>query len=142
MTEKMKDSIRKAAHSLGVGKLMYYLAKEKGWKEEKCQEMFVLGYLHDVGYEFTDNEYHALTGAEILAFSDYKYCKEIMFHGSLQKSFCSEELDLLNIADLHIDSNGNFVSIRRRLKDIAERYGIMSSQHKTAYLLAKQLKQI
>lgn len=42
--------------------------------EKELQELFVLVYNHDIGYEFVDNNLdHGILGGEILKESNYKY---------------------------------------------------------------------
>ena len=54
-------------HCLAVARLMYEMAVEKGWQESKCQEMFLLGYVHDIGYEFSEEQLnHPIVGARLL----------------------------------------------------------------------------
>ena len=50
-----------------------------------------------------------------------------------------EELMLLDVADMLIDSCGVRVEATERLEDILRRYGIESMQYKGAKLLAKEL---
>lgn len=127
-------------HSLEVARLMKETASDKGWSKEKCEEMFILGYLHDVGYEFAEQQCdHASIGGEILKSQGYKYWKEVSYHGKLEVDYSSEELDMLNMADMRIDSSGNDVGVAMRLEDIATRYGKESTQFVEAELLAKKL---
>lgn len=107
-------------HIMAVARLMKESAEKVGLDK---QEMFTLGLLHDIGYEFGDSEEHHLLGAEILKKQNYKYYKEILYHGKPNTNFNSIAFDLLNYADMHIDKQGNFVSFDDRLKDIAERRG-------------------
>ena len=127
-------------HSLEVARLMKETAADKGWSKQKCEEMFILGYLHDVGYEFSEQQCdHASIGGEMLRNQGYKYWKEVSCHGKLDVDYSSEELDMLNMADMRIDSKGNDVGVDMRLEDIATRYGKDSRQFVEAELLAKKL---
>ncbi|MBQ8234247.1 MAG: hypothetical protein IJZ36_01525, partial [Bacilli bacterium] len=38
-------------HCYSVGKRMYTQAKKMGYTEDFCRDMFVLGNIHDIGYE-------------------------------------------------------------------------------------------
>ena len=69
----------------------------------------------------------------------YKYWKEVSYHGKLEVDYSSEELDMLNMADMRIDSKGNDVGVEKRLEDIATRYGKASMQFIEAELLAKKM---
>lgn len=54
-------------HILGVAKKAYSLAKEMGYTENSARRMFMLGWVHDVGYEFLEApEEHPNVGAEML----------------------------------------------------------------------------
>lgn len=60
-------------HSLAVARKMVSIGKNKGLSEEQLQELFILGYNHDIGYEFGTNENHNIIGGNILKQSNYKY---------------------------------------------------------------------
>ena len=65
-------------HSLEVARLMKKSAEDAGWNKQKCEEMFVLGFLHDIGYEFAEQQCdHASVGGEMLKNQGYKYWKEV-----------------------------------------------------------------
>ena len=83
----------KQKHIFNVARLMKENAPKIGLDAE---EMFTLGYLHDIGYEF-DSENHHLTGAKIMEGQGYKYVKEILYHGFPDVEYHSLELDLLNL---------------------------------------------
>lgn len=128
-------------HSLSVGKLMYQLSKNKGWLEEKCQDMFILGYLHDIGYEFSENQNeHPKKGGLLLKQQNYPYWQEVYYHGLIDIEYKSKELDLLNYADMSIDSKGNNVGFLKRLEDIEIRYGVDSKQYKDARKIVETLR--
>ena len=124
-------------HTLAVAKLMKDNATKYGLDEE---EMFTLGMLHDIGYEFIDGEKHAEIGGEILKKQNYKYYKEVLFHGVVNCEYKSKELDLLNFADMHINLKGNFVSFNERLEDIKTRRGENSPQYINSKLIILELK--
>lgn len=127
-------------HSLEVARFMKKSAMDTGWTKQKCEEMFVLGLLHDIGYEFAEQQCdHASVGGEILKNQGYKYWQEVFYHGKLDVEFISEELTMLNIADMHVDSSGKKVTVAFRLKDICERYGVESIQYREAKELAEKL---
>ena len=115
-------------------------AEDAGWNKQKCEEMFVLGFLHDIGYEFAEQQCdHASVGGEMLKNQGYKYWKEVSCHGKLDVEYISEELTMLNIADMSIDSTGKEVGASARLSDIASRYGIDSKQYIEAEQLARKI---
>jgi len=127
-------------HSIEVARMMVELSEKAGWSPTKCQEMFLLGYVHDIGYEFAENQCdHADIGAKILKEQGYKYWQEVALHGKIDSSYESEELRMLNIADMSVDSHGIRVGAKRRLEDIAERYGVKSKQYLEAVQLANKI---
>lgn len=42
-------------HSYGVANKMVETGKKIGLKDEELQDLFVLGFNHDIGYEYTEN---------------------------------------------------------------------------------------
>ena len=110
-------------HIFGVARLMKQFCIENNFDEKYCEEMFSLGMLHDIGYEFSEHADHNFVGGELLKRQNYKYYNEVMFHGVPDSTYSSKELDILNFADMHIDGKGNFVSFDERLDDIKNRRG-------------------
>ena len=43
-------------HIWAVAELMEKYGKERNFSEEKCRELYVLGLLHDVGYQFLEEK--------------------------------------------------------------------------------------
>jgi len=121
-------------HSLAVANKMVEL--NNGTDKEN---VFLIGYLHDIGYDFLENRndtsIHNKIGGEILKKSRFKYWKEVYYHGDLNPEYKSDYLNLLNTADMMIDSKGNDVGFNKRLEDIMCRYGDSSE----VYIKAKQL---
>lgn len=117
----MKEiEISRVKHSFMVGKLMEEIAQELNWPNPR--QMFILGYLHDVGRKWqTEKDEHEKIGGNELKLCNYKYWQEVKYHSSF-KDYNSEELDLLNYADLHVDKDGKIVSIAERLADWKTRY--------------------
>lgn len=83
-------------HILGVARRCREIAEEKGYNADGQRQAFLLGWLHDVGYEFGENEDHAKTGAAMLVENgddlakvsigngggnDYPYAREVYYHG-------------------------------------------------------------
>ncbi len=128
----------KLAHIMAVARLMTEKAELVGLDK---QEMFVLGLVHDIGFEFGGSDTHHQVGAEILKKQNYKYWQEVLHHGKPSQEFQSKALDLLNYADMHIDKMGNYVSFEDRLKDIASRRGEDSPHYKNSKIVIKQLKE-
>ena len=135
----MDITLDRLKHSLGVANKMRELAKDKA--EVDSNDAFILGLLHDIGYQFTENTgEHAKVGGEVLRNQGYKYWKEVYYHGISQEDFESTMLQLLNYADMTIGPTGNELTIEERILDISNRYGKGSIQEETAIALAKQLK--
>ena len=83
-----------------------------------------------MGYEFADNNLdHGIVGGEILKESNYKYWKEVYYHGNPDTEYQSLYLSILNEADMQIDKYGNDVGYKKRLEDIKNRYGEESQQY-------------
>ena len=122
---------------------MYKYGKERGFSLDKCNELYTLGLVHDIGYAFLeekDYEKHEIVGGEVLKKQGYKFWKEVYYHGVTNSPYQSEYLDLLNLADMHIDYIGNYVSFDERLQDISKRYNKKIEELKS-FKLAKELKQ-
>lgn len=114
-------------HIFGVAELLKQTAIKNNYTSKEIEELFTLGLVHDIGYEFLepkDYSKHNKVGGEILKNQGYKYWQEVYFHGEANSPYQSKFLDLLNFADAHIDGYGNYVSFEDRLKDISKRYNI------------------
>lgn len=130
-------------HILGVARRAYAIAKERGHNEEFARKMFMAGWLHDVGYEFSEKQdQHPYEGARLirLAVEDgwhepahvlLSVEKVVKEHGRYTEKV-TEEYVILNMADMLTDPKGNKVSVMQRLDDIKERYGEYSDQYLTA----------
>src|SRR5574344_619152 len=128
-------------HSIAVARKMVEIGKDNNLIEENIKDLFVLGFIHDIGYEFGNNSNHNLIGSDILKNNGYKYWKEIYYHGKMQKTYKSVYLDILNSADMQIDKLGNDVGFDKRIEDIKNRYGKDSSVYREAVLLVKNIKE-
>lgn len=128
-------------HSLAVARKMVDIAKSKRLSEEDIKNCFTIGYNHDIGYEFTINGInHNIIGGEILKNSNFKYWKEIYYHGEINIEYKSLYLDILNQADMQIDKYGNDVGYYKRLEDIKNRYGEDSEIYNKCYSLVNEIK--
>ena len=127
-------------HSLAVARKMVEIGKKYNLNDEQLQELFTLGYNHDIGYEFGNNENHRIIGGNILKASNYKYWQDVYHHGEITSEYHSMYLDILNQADMQIDKYGNDVGYDNRLKDIKARYGKNSNIYKKAEILIDNLK--
>lgn len=139
----MKITENRLKHSHAVAVKMKEFATEKTVLfPVSPYEAFILGMLHDIGYEFVNEQQeHANAGGNILKEQGYKYWQEIYYHGIPQTDYDSVMLRLLNYVDMITGPNGTYMSIDDRIKDIAERYGDDSWQVKEAIELAAQMKE-
>lgn len=107
---------------------------------ETAEDMFVLGILHDMGYEVEANpEGHAKRGGELLKRQGYIYWREVYHHGDVYAAYSSEALDLLNFCDMSVNSNGEDVGTKDRLLEIFHRYGENSYQYKNAKIIIERI---
>ena len=58
-------------HSYAVANKMVELGKERKLSNEQLKELFVLGYLHDIGYQYGTNENHNEIGGNLLKENNY-----------------------------------------------------------------------
>lgn len=130
-------------HSLAVARKMMEIAKERNLNDEQIRICFLIGYNHDIGYEFAPNGFnHNKAGGEILKNIGFKYWREIYYHGDLNPNYESIYLNILNQADMQVDRYGNFVSYNERLEDIKNRYGENSDIYKNCFQLIKKIKHL
>ena len=128
-------------HSISVGRKMIELGKKHNLSEEELRDLFLLGYNHDIGYEFADNGFnHNVISGEILKEIGFKYWKEVYYHGEPNAEYKSFYLQLLNAADMQIDKYGNDVGFDERLKDIKNRYGVNSMQYQKSKQIVDKIK--
>lgn len=72
--------------------------------------------------------------------NNYKYWREIYYHGDTNSEYTSLFLEILNRADMQIDKYGNDVGYDKRLEDIKNRYGEKSKTYLDAKLLIEKLR--
>ena len=70
-------------HSIAVARKMVEIGQNYNLNNQQLQELFVLGYNHDIGYEYGNNENHRVIGGNILKHNNYKYWKEIYYQNFL-----------------------------------------------------------
>ena len=129
-------------HILGVARKAKILAdKLKPNNVQYAEDMFLLGMLHDMGYEFMEsNGNHAHIGGEILKRSNYKYWKEVALHGDETVKNMSDELFILNCADMSTGPNGENFTFDERLEEIASRFGKDTNAYKKCVIEAENLR--
>lgn len=129
-------------HSLSVARKMVEIAISYNLTKEEIINCFIIGFNHDIGYEFTNNGInHNIIGGEILRKSGFKFWKEVYYHGIITDEYSSIYLDILNQADMQVDKYGNFVGYEERLKDIENRYGSDSEVYNSCFNLINKLKE-
>lgn len=146
MNENMHIGISETRmkHILGVARKCYALAKAEGFDEEKCRRMFMLGYLHDVGYEFADSRSeHAVVSVNLIdsiGTIDRECIMSILHHGSMVEiTEQSDEWRILVTADMSVDYNGEDIEVSARLAGIRKHYGDNSRQYINSYNVCKYL---
>lgn len=123
-------------HILSVARKCYEIAKKEGFKEDFCRKMWLIGWLHDIGYEFTtEKEKHPDISVELMQnlcidISDINI-NAIKYHGKYPEKI-TDEWRILNMTDMLIDSKGNDVGVMARLEDIEYRFGRYSDIYLTA----------
>lgn len=128
-------------HSLSVARKMVQIGKNLNLNNEQLETCFIIGFNHDIGYEFTNNGInHNKIGGEILKNNNFKYYKEVYYHGDLNPEYESLYLDILNQADMQIDKYGNDVGYNKRLEDIKSRYGENSDTYQRCLRIVEKLK--
>ena len=128
-------------HSISVGRKMVELGKKHNLTEEDLNNLFLLGYNHDIGYEFEKNGVdHNIIGGNLLKENGYKFWKEVYYHGNPDSEYNSLYLDILNEADMQIDKYGNDVGYDKRLEDIKERYGENSKPYICSKMIIDRIK--
>ncbi len=130
------------SHCLAVAKKMKELATDYSDKYPvNPEEAFILGLLHDIGYEFCNEQReHANKGGLLLKNQGYKYWKEVFYHGVPQDEYKSDMLSLLNYVDMITGPDGKYLTVQERIDDIADRYGKESWQVKEAVSLSRMLE--
>ena len=129
-------------HILGVArKSKEFALKFKPENSKFAEDMFLLGMLHDMGYEFMDsNASHAYVGGEILKRNNYQFWSEVSLHGDETVKNMSDELFILNCADMSTGPNGEDFTFDERLEEIASRFGKDADAYKKCVTEAENLR--
>lgn len=125
---------------LGVAREAYILAKRENLTEQECRNAFALGFIHGIGYEFTDTpENHRIVGFEI--FQNLTDLDALKNYGKLHsmESNPSTMARILNAADLNVNAKGEFTTVRGRLAEIETNYGTASNKYRETRQLAELL---
>lgn len=123
-------SENKLKHSIVVARMCQKLAKEKySLSDDYSKSCWVMGYLHDIGYEFIDESElfnhsfasgKAVSGAFCM-FENSEFLNAIIMHDKY-KEMPSYALLIMWEADLRVNKEGKVVSIKERMEDICKRY--------------------
>ena len=129
-------------HILGMARKAKILAdKLKPNNVQYAEDMFLLGMMHDLGYEFIEsNTSHAAIGGEILKRNNYRYWQEVSLHGDEKVDNMSDELFILNSADMSTGPNGEDFTFDERLKEIAQRFGKDAYAYKKCVVEVEKLR--
>lgn len=129
-------------HILGVARKAKILAdKLKPNNVQYAEDMFLLGIMHDLGYEFMEsNASHAAIGGEILKRSGYQYWQEVTQHGDETVDDMTDELFILNCADMSTGPNGENFTFDERLEEIASRFGKDADAYKKCVVEVEKLR--
>ena len=129
-------------HILGVArKCKEYAIKFKPDDNKFAEDMFLLGIMHDLGYEFIEsNASHAAIGGEILKRNNYRYWQEVSLHGDETVENMSDELFILNCADMSTGPSGEDFTFEQRLEEIASRFGKQSQAYQKCVIEIEKLK--
>ena len=129
-------------HSYAVAKKMIEIGKSKNLSDEELQDLYLLGFNHDMAYHFTEfGKDHNIIGGEILKRNGYKYWREVYYHGRITDEYSSLYLKILNQADMQINKYGEDVGYTGRLKDIENRFGKDSSVYNWCRELIDYIKE-
>ena len=108
------------------------------------EDAFVLGFMHDIGYQLLDDHNHDASKHNILGGQfledKFRYWKEVYYHGEVQNEYDSNALFLLNYCDMTTDMRGQDVSMDMRIQDIIKRYGDNSKAYEKACAMKKFLE--
>ena len=130
----------KLKHSIGVARACRQYGKDIHTDEEYCDALFVMGFLHDIGYEKSPDISHpSIGGSMIEAFLKHPEMLEaIKYHGKKFENLSKVDT-ILNTADLTVSYNGKPCTAWERLEGIKKCYGKDSDHYKNARLLADTL---
>lgn len=128
-------------HCYAVGRKMYdYARNVLNRPENYCRELFVLGNIHDMGYEFESTlNGHGLCLSEALK-SSYKYSFALEAHSIESFENAKEELILLYWADATTKGDGTYCTYAERIEDLSKRYGPASKEVELQLKIVQFLK--
>ena len=111
-------------------------------EEDKARSLFTMGLTHDFAYAFVENQTdHEHEGGRILKLSGFDWAEAVFDHGDPDVENWTDELLILNLADMTTSPDGKPTTIGQRLEDIENRYGTNSIQATKARKLTKRIKE-
>ena len=130
-------------HMRGVAYKSYNLAREVfNMEEDTARGLFLMGLVHDFAYAFVENQTdHEHEGGRILELSGFDWAEAVFDHGNPDIENWTDELLILNIADMTTSPDSKPITIGQRLEDIENRYGTDSIQATKARKLTKRIKE-
>lgn len=137
-------SENKLKHMLGVARECRSLARQKDLSEDLCDAMFIMGFLHDIGYEDDESSSHGSVSEELVrSFESHinDCCDAIVAHGLVFDNWSVFD-DVLNRADMTISHTGNKITMEERLEGIKERWGSESVHYRHACEVVNKLKEL
>ena len=127
-------SENKLKHSLGVARKCKEIASIFVPNYE-TNNYFMMGYLHDIGYESNESDEHSAKGYLLclnFGIKDNNYIQAIKLHGSfIPVERMTLEYAILVYSDLTTSYTGEAIPIEDRITSIKERYGENSRQFLT-----------
>ena len=109
-----------------------------GKTEDQARQLYILGFLHDVGYAF-DPADHAHAGGRVLA--DLGFATDAVYdHGDPNVGVMDDDLLIVNAADMTTSPTGAPMRMEDRLRDIGERYGADSPHLACARAVADRIE--
>ena len=137
-------SENKIKHCLGVARACRKIARQKGLSEDFSDAMFVMGLLHDIGYEDEPNSSHGHKSTEMIkSFKGWfdECCDAIDCHGLAFDNWSFVD-EVLNLADMTVAYDGSKTSVENRLKGIKNHWGSSSVHYRHAVEVANKLKEL
>lgn len=137
----------KLKHMCSVAELMYSRALALKGDLAFAEDMYLLGFVHDLGY-FIQGPGHPAAGASILERCGYCYSDHVRHHGDGDLPDCFGDkndnsrfaMNLLQWCDMSVMPDGTIVDMDTRLSDIEHRYGRSSKAFESAVEIAERLR--
>lgn len=127
------------AHQVGL-RAMELGRKLFGLKTTACRELFIVGKLHNIGPYLGARKDNVLPSTfEALKRSGLRLANLVGEMGKAHPIENSQELFVLNVADMQTSLAGHPVSFEQRLHELEELYGPNSHQHHQAQELIASL---